>query len=302
MSSFWSGWVIFFVVLNWALVTGLFVYAMVVKIPTDDDGTTGHVWAHGVLREGVRKLPLWWGLISVGSLTFAIFYLFYYPGFGSHPGHLNWTAGQEVRQDLAVNATRESGFVKRIEQQSVAELAQQPDVIEQGHMLFADNCAACHGPQGQGNRLIGAPNLTDDIWLYGDGAAISHSIREGRRGNMPAFGTILDKKAIREVAEYVYTLSGGDTSHDQLVDAGEKRFATTCAACHGADGKGNPSLGAPNLTDQDWLYSDSISGIMTSIRDGRQGVMPAWKDRLSDTQIKILMAWMEAAEDAQRQP
>ena len=88
MSRFWSGWVMFLVVLNLGITLFLFVWAQRLKIPTRSDGTTGHVWAHGVLREGVRKLPLWWVLISAAMFIVGFTYLVLYPGFGAYAGRL----------------------------------------------------------------------------------------------------------------------------------------------------------------------------------------------------------------------
>lgn len=298
MNGFWSGWIMFFVILNWTLVTVLCVFATRVKIPTREDGTTGHVWAHGVLREGVRKLPAWWILLSVATLAFSVYYLYQYPGFGKNSGQLAWTASKEVQQDLAANASQQRELLQRVNQLSINELAQHADVVQQGAVLFDENCAACHGRQGHGSALIGAPDLTDSIWLYGDGEAIGHSIREGRRGTMPAFGEMLDDRAIHFVAEYVFTLNGREAVHPKYLNAGKKRYASTCAACHSADGSGNPMLGAPDLTDQAWLYGGSFSDIYKSIAEGRHGVMPAWKNRLDEAQIRMLQTWIKAASSA----
>lgn len=295
MSSFWSGWIIFFVLLNWGLVTALFFYATRVKIPTQADGTSGHVWAHGVLREGVRRLPTWWIVLSVGSLLFAIGYLYLYPGFGSHSGSLGWTAEKEVAEKLQANREKQARLLQKVRTQNPVALARDPEVVAAAAILFEDNCASCHGLQGQGNQAIGAPNLADGTWLHGGGDAIRHSIEAGRHGVMPPFGSSMSDLQIHEVAEYVYTLNGRTAPHKMLLPAGKKRFEMTCAACHGADGSGNTALGAPDLTDDDWLYGDSIGSIMATVRHGRTGVMPAWGERLSQTDISMLLAWIHAA-------
>ncbi|MFV0476672.1 MAG: cytochrome-c oxidase, cbb3-type subunit III [Parahaliea sp.] len=294
MSSFWSGWIIFFVILNWSVVVILFVVANRVRIPMAEDGTTGHVWSNGEIREGARKLPAWWVIMSVASMAFTFFYLHRYPGFGSHPGSLEWSAAKESQEDIASNRINRAEFNRRVITLPVNELSRQADVQRVGAILFADNCAACHGDQGQGNHLIGAPRLTDNIWLYGDGEQIRVTIENGRAGVMPPFAQLSETET-REVAEYVYTLNGRPSSDTQLTNNGKVLFSTHCVACHGGEGKGNQMLGAPNLTDHNWLYGGDTDHIFDTIRHGRQGKMPAWKERLTEAEIKVLMAWIKAS-------
>jgi cytochrome c oxidase cbb3-type subunit 3 len=80
-----------------------------------------------------------------------------------------------------------------------------------GAVLFAQNCASCHGDGGQGNRDYGAPNLTDAIWLYGgDRASLTHSITYARGGVMPAWNKRLPEATIRELTAYIHSLGGGE--------------------------------------------------------------------------------------------
>jgi cytochrome c oxidase cbb3-type subunit III len=80
-----------------------------------------------------------------------------------------------------------------------------------GALIFADNCVACHGEDGKGNRDMGAPNLTDAIWLGGgDEAALTKTIAGGRGGVMPAWGGRLSQADIISVATYVHALGGGE--------------------------------------------------------------------------------------------
>ena len=79
-----------------------------------------------------------------------------------------------------------------------------------GGKIFADNCAPCHGAEGKGNQALGAPDLTDELWLYGgDKATIAETIMRGRGGVMPAWATRLDPETIKELAVYVHSLGGG---------------------------------------------------------------------------------------------
>jgi len=110
---------------------------------------------------------------------------------------------------------------------------------------------------------------------------------------MPALGAALGREGVNEAAAYVVQLSGRVTPADWAA-AGERHFATLCSACHGADGRGNAALGAPNLTDSVWLYGGDFTRIVASIRDGRNGLMPAWSDRLDATERKLVAAWVLA--------
>ncbi|WP_422679876.1 cytochrome-c oxidase, cbb3-type subunit III [Chelatococcus albus] len=95
---------------------------------------------------------------------------------------------------------------------SIAGLAVQPKAdVARGAKVFAENCAACHGEAGKGNRDLGAPDLTDKIWLYGsDRAAIIEGIWNGRGGVMPAWANRLDDTTIKALTVYVHTLGGGE--------------------------------------------------------------------------------------------
>ena len=293
MSAFWSGWIMFLVVLNLGITLFLFLWGQRVKIPVQPDGTSGHVWAHGVLREGVRKLPLWWVLMSAAMFVVGFAYLVLYPGFGSFKGTLGWTAHRELAADLAANQAKLDPLLQRSAGQPVEKIAGDAAATRMGGRLFVDNCAACHGRDGHGNHLIGAPNLVDTDWLYGgDGNTILASIQDGRHGTMPPFGGTFDAAATENLANYVRSLSGADHSPAKAA-AGQAAFAV-CSACHGPAGKGNPVLGAPNLTDDVWLYDGDLATIEKTIRDGRGGVMPAWRTRLDDTEARLIAAWVYA--------
>ena len=291
MSAGWSLWVMFLVVLNLGITFLLFLWGPRVKIPTLEDETTGHVWAHGVLREAVRKLPLWWLLMSGTMFVAGVTYLVLFPGFGSHKGLLGWTAHGELARDEAANNARLDALVLRFREYSIEQLAEDPAAQQMGARLFVDNCAACHGRGGYGNVKIGAPSLIDDDWLYGgSGKDIYSSIHDGRSGLMPPWATALGEDNVRNLANYVLSLSG--SPHDaQRAAAGKPLFAT-CAACHGEQGKGNPALGAPNLTDHTWLHGGKLSDIERTIGSGRQGHMPAWNRRLSEDQMRVLAAYI----------
>ncbi|MFO1466413.1 MAG: cytochrome-c oxidase, cbb3-type subunit III [Steroidobacteraceae bacterium] len=291
MNSGWSWWVIGLIIFNLGLTFFLFLWAPRAKVPVLPDGTTGHVWAHGVLREGMHRLPRWWIVLSFAMYVLAIGYFVLYPGFGDRKGTLDWTSAKELAADTAANAAKLDPLLKRLGAMSVEAVAADPQGHRLGQRLFIDNCAACHGSAGHGNPLLGAPDLTDNDWLYGGTAQdITTSIQGGRAGVMPPWNA-LGEPVVKNLAQYVLSLSG--QPHDAAAAAaGEPLFKTTCIACHGPEGKGNPLLGAPNLTDKIWLYGGTPGAIETTIRDGRHGQMPAWSPRLSDPDTHVLAGYV----------
>jgi cytochrome c oxidase cbb3-type subunit III len=302
MSSFWSTWVIVLLVLNLGLALFLFVWAQIVHIPTEPDGTTGHVWAHGVLRESVRKLPLWWVIYSAIGLLAGIGYFFLYPGFGGFQGALGWTSAQELQRDVAARERRLEASLAPLRGLSLAQLAASPVAKSMGQRLWLDNCAACHGERALGNTVIGAPDLTDADSLYGsDPDTVMASIRDGRTGAMPAWGSALGAQGVKDVAAYVLAFSGIKTPQDWSA-AGKARYEAMCVSCHGDDGRGNPALGAPNLTDRTWLYGGDFAHVSESIREGRTGVMPAWRQRLNEDELRLTAAWVLAQRTHSRAP
>lgn len=150
------------------------------------------------------------------------------------------------------------------------------------------------GTDARGVRAMSAPNLVDADWLYGgDEAALMKSILDGRTGQMPAHSQSIDPAGITNLAHYVASLSG--RAPNAVKAALGKSLYGACAACHGTNGKGNPALGAPDLTDSVWLYGGSMLDIEQSIRDGRSGVMPAWRDRLGEDRARLIAAWLHGA-------
>jgi len=292
MSVFWSRWIVILIGINLGIALFLFVWGQLIKIPTQPDGTTGHVWAHGVLREQVRRLPLWWLVMSILTFIAAFAYFVLYPGLGNFGGSLHWTSTGEHESETASNNSKLEAQVQATRSLSLEQLAADPNVARSGERLFLDNCAACHGSDATGNTVIGAPNLIDTETLYGnDGETLLTSIRDGRKGVMPALGGPLGHNGVSETAAYVLSLSGVKAPQD-WVAAGKVRFETLCVSCHGPDGFGMDSVGAPNLRDKTWLYGGDIDSITASIRDGRNGEMPGWRSRLSEDQMRAIGAWI----------
>jgi cytochrome c oxidase cbb3-type subunit III len=291
MTPFWSAWIRFLVVLNMGITLFLFVFALRVKIPTQPDGTTGHVW--GSIREGVRNLPVWWAAFSACLFAVGFSYLALYPGFGGSRGLLGWTSHGQLVQAAAVNDRKLDPLMHGYLSQSVEQLAGDATATQIGQRLFIDDCAACHGREARGNQLLGAPNLTDAVWLYGgDGQTILNSIMNGRHGTMPAFIAAFGESGVDNLANYVLSLS--NAPHDATKAAAGKALFVVCSACHGPAGKGNPILGAPNLTDKVWLFGGDLATVEETIRHGRSGDMPAWRTRLDASQMRVIAAWVFA--------
>lgn len=291
MSSGWSWWVMGLIVINLGVTFFLFLWAPRAKVPVLPDGTTGHVWAGGAVREALHPLPLWWIAASFVMYFSAFTYLALYPGFGKNVGALRWTASKELAAATAANDAKLKPVLERLAALKVEDLGADAQAQQLGARLFVDNCAACHGRGATGNQVLGAPNLTDGDWLYGGTAQdIVTSIHNGRMGVMPPWNS-LGEETVAGLVQYVLSLSG--RPHDATIAAvGEPVFKTTCAACHGPEGKGNPLMGAPNLTDDIWLHGGTPAAIETTIRNGRQGHMPAWDKRLTDTEIHLLAGYV----------
>lgn len=292
MSQHWSIWVMALIILNLGIALFLFIWGNRVDIPTRKDGTSGHVWAHGTLREGVRPLPKWWIWFSAGLFVFALIYFILYPGFGNAPGVLGWSSESRLDAEQAERQEQQAPLFEQAMGAMPSELTDNESIVSAGGRLYQDNCASCHGDDARGNDSIGAPNLVDDAWQWGGSdEAILTSLRDGRSGQMPAWNS-LGEEAIDELANYVLrlTMSGHDRSKAL---AGESRF-TACTACHGNDGTGNTAMGAPNLTDNAFQWGGSLDATKETLREGRQGVMPAWSDRMSEAEIRMTVTWVLA--------
>jgi cytochrome c oxidase cbb3-type subunit 3 len=256
-----------------------------------DDGSTGHVW-DGDLREMNNPLPLWWVGMFVISILFSLAYLVLYPGLGRYAGSLGWTqAGQYTAEVQAID-TATAPVYAAFAAMPFAALSRDPQAQAIGERLYMNNCAQCHASDARGSK--GFPNLTDSDWLHGGSPEkIIETITLGRIGQMPpmaaAVGTPQD---VKNVANYVMSLSG--SPHDSLSAGLGKAQFTVCAACHGADGKGNMALGAPNLTDGIWLHGYGVNAITEVVNQGKVNQMPAQGGRLTEAQIRVLASYVWA--------
>lgn len=250
---------------------------------------TTHVW-DGDLTEYNNPLPRWWLWLFVITIVFALAYLAAYPGLGSFRGLLHWSSAsqwQAQETDARANFDRLFAPYKGL---GIVALSQNRQAMATAKNLFELNCSSCHGSDARGAK--GFPNLTDDDWLHGGTEqAIYQSIASGRNAAMPAWGPALGPQGVQDVVAYVLTLSGREAP-SAASRAGQQRFMTFCVACHGADGKGNQIIGAPNLTDRIWLWGGSRRDITETITNGRTNHMPAHLQRLGDDQVRLLAAYV----------
>ena len=295
------------------------------KLQSQTVQTTGHAW-DGDLQEYNNPLPVWWVYTFYATVIFSIIYWTIYPSWPIGKGWIggvsdityvnsegetkthSWNTRALLLEDLNQAAVAQKPYFDKVSAMSYEQIAKDPDmngfILSAGKALFSENCAPCHQAGGQG--VIGFfPNLTDDDWLYGGSFDTIHqTLMDGRRGYMPAFGEVLDGEQIDQLANYVASLSG--IGHDSAkTAAGNALFhgeTAACYYCHTSNATGRKDMGAPNLTDNIWLWADvpaadaaegKVSAIRNVIASGlNKGVMPAWAGRLSPEQIKVLTVYV----------
>ena len=295
------------------------------KLQSQTVQTTGHAW-DGDLQEYNNPLPVWWVYTFYVTVVFAVVYWIIYPSWPFGKGWIggaqqvtyvnsagetkthSWNTRALLMEDLNKAAAMQKPYFDKVSAMSYEQVAKDPEmsgfILSAGKALFSDNCAPCHQAGGQG--VVGLfPNLTDDDWLYGGSfAKIHETLVGGRRGHMPTFSEVLSADQIDQLANYVASLS--KIGHDRAkATAGEALFKSETAACyycHGSDAKGRQEIGAPNLTDNIWLWADvsaaqgdegKLAAIRGVIANGlNKGVMPAWSGRLTSEQIKVLTVYV----------
>ncbi|MBU1265197.1 MAG: cytochrome-c oxidase, cbb3-type subunit III [Gammaproteobacteria bacterium] len=288
MSDFTHGfWPIYISVLTVVSIIGTWIFLRSQTTrklaPGEKPELMKHTW-DGDLQDLNNPLPRWWLGLFYGTLVFAVVYLLLWPGLGNYPGLLKWTQIGEYEAEVQKAEAQFQPVYAKFMQQDVATVAADPDARAIGRNLFLTYCSQCHGSDAAGSR--GYPNLTDGDWLYGgDPDTIRATITDGRSGMMPPMGEALGAQGTKEVANYVLSLAG--RPHDAgLAEIGRPKFAENCAACHMPDGTGMQAMGAPNLTNNVWLYGGSEAAIIESITKGRNGVMPGIGQTLGTTSNK----------------
>jgi cytochrome c oxidase cbb3-type subunit 3 len=297
VNPFWS-W--FIIILTSLGIIGCFV--LIIWMSGDDrpdnkTETMGHVWDE-TLEEYNNPLPRWWLNMFYITLVFGIIYLVVYPGMGSFVGIWKWTEIKEYQQEVDAANNRYGPLYEQHLKKPITELVKNPEALKIGERLYLTYCTVCHGSDGGG--ALGFPNLRDKDWLWGGTPeAIETSILKGRKaGGMAAWKTTLGgDQGVKDVAQYVMSLSG--KSVDQAAAERGKAKFSICMACHGPEGKGNPMLGAPNLTDDIWLYGGTQEVIEQSIAAGRAGIMPAHLEFLGEAKVHLLATYVYSLSNSQ---
>lgn len=286
-NEFWSGWIILltslsFIGLGWIVIS-------VYLLPRKEIGQHKEPVWDGDLREGNNPLPFWWFWLILSAMIFSVIYLMLYPGLGTFSGALRWSQHGELEENTQKFDTQFSNINAEIGSASITQLQARPEVMKAAQNLFNQNCSACHGYQAQGQANL-FPNLMDNEWQWGNTPEqIEQSIRDGRKAVMMSWQAMLNDDGVEKLSDYVLTGLGTEQAADH---PGHIQYNQLCVACHGADGQGNPIMGAPDLTNDVWLYGGSKESIQESIGKGRSGEMPAFNKRLNDAQIKMLVAWL----------
>jgi len=289
-----TGWTLFIVILTAINVVGAIWLLWVTskRAPGDHQPgseTTGHTW-DGNLREFNNPLPRWWLWMFYGTVVFSLAYLVLYPGLGSWVGTKGWSQESQWQEQVDAAEAAAAPVYARFAGMSLTELGQDPEAMRVARNLYANNCAMCHGSDARGAK--GFPNLTNADWQWGGAPdTVYQSIAYGRVGVMPPWGEPLGPQGVEEVTGYVLTLSGLQAPAD-LAAAGKPKFEMFCASCHGFDGKGMAALGAPDLTDDVWLYEGTADEIRYGIVNGRNNQMPAQLELLGEQKVRVLAAYV----------
>lgn len=312
MSTFWS---LYVTVLTLGTLVAL-VWLLMATRKGERKDQTDETMSHAFdgIEEYDNPLPGWWFKLFIGTIVFAVGYLVLYPGLGNWQGLLpgytyldkdkklefadgkqGWTGVHEWEKEVASAEARFGPLFAKYAAMPIEDVAKDPKALGMGARLFASNCSVCHGSDAKG--AYGFPNLTDANWRWGgDTESIKTSILNGRHAIMPAWGEVLGEQGVRDVSAYVLTLMNGRALPDGAKAdpvAGQKLYASSCAACHGAEGKGLAVLGAPDLTQPGgFIYGTSFAQLQQTIRYGRQGQMPAQQATQGDDRVHILAAYV----------
>lgn len=271
----------------------------------DGVGTTGHSWDG--IEELDNPMPRWWLWTFYATILVALVYSILFPAWPlltkATPGLLGWSSRADVRVEIQRFHDMNAELEDRLVTADLTTIAGEEDLhhfaVSSGGAVFRTWCVQCHGSGAAG--AVGYPNLLDDDWLWGGDIetihyTVSHGIRndadpDARYSEMPAFGEFLEAEEIDQVVQYVLNISG--QPHDAaLAAAGETVFMDNCVACHGEDGRGDRMQGAPNLTDALWLYGGSEDALRHTVTYARFGVMPAWKGRLTEAEIRAVALYV----------
>lgn len=298
INNFWSVYVAAITLIGIFGCLLLLILVASKKVVPSSDNTTGHVWDED-LRELNNPMPKWWMGLFVITVVFSLGYLVAYPGLGGFGGKLDWSQTGAYDKEMAKAKADLEPLYAKFTSMPTEEMAKDPQAMAIGERLFMNNCAQCHGSDARGSKSF--PNLADGDWLHGGSPEkIRETITNGRIGVMPPMAAAVGSaEDVRNVAHYVLSLSG--SPHDAVKASQGKSKFVACAACHGMDGKGNPALGAPNLTDDIWLHGWGEAAIVNIVNSGKHNEMPAQKEKLTEAQIAVLASYVWSLSNTQNQ-
>jgi cytochrome c oxidase cbb3-type subunit III len=297
MSDFNTGfWDYYVAIISVASLVGCAVFLKLqskVRAKLDEHGrpqTTDHVWDED-LREFQQPMPRWWVALFYLTVVFALGYVLLFPGLGTqYKGALKWTSAGQFKGEMAAADARFGPMFDAFLKRDLVEVAADPRAHQIGERIFLNNCSQCHGSDARGGN--GFPDLTHEEKIWGGTpTAIETTITNGREALMPPMAAAVgSEEEVVDLANYVRSLS--HSAHDARRAArGQQKFVV-CAACHGPEGKGNPQIGAPNISNAVLRYGSTVNSVVNAINHGHHGVMPAWKDVLTPAQIHLVAAYV----------
>lgn len=284
-SAFWGGYIAVITIVSLLGLAWLVFSLYFSREDRSEEEVDGPTW-DGNLREGRHPAPMWWFWLILAMMVVSVIYLMLYPGLGAYQGALRWSQGSRLDESLVQYDNEFGGIRTLVAEAQVSTLHSDAAIMASAQRVFDRNCAVCHGydAAGQANYF---PDLTDDDWQWGSSEAqIEQTIRGGRIAVMVSWEPVLGEDGVARVIDYLGVF-GTDAASGH---PGQAQYNQFCIACHGPDGSGIVALGAPNLVDDIWLYGNSREALRHSVALGRNGVMPAFGERLDDTQIKLLVA------------
>lgn len=290
MNNFWSWYVILLVVITIVGSAWLLQWTRKYKVKNIKDGEKLDHDFDGIVELN-NPLPRWWFWLFWITIVFTAVYLTTYPGLGNISGAYQWTSDKAWQEEKAKFNQQYGPIFERYLNTPIPELVKNDQAMDIGRRLFSNHCATCHGSDARG--MFGFPNLIEGTWIYGGSPEdIKTTILNGRAGVMPAMGAVIkSEESIDTLVAYVLSLNNRKVDPEKA-KKGEVLFQRQCALCHGEDAKGKKEMSAPNLTDNTWTYSGTPLGIEMTIRNGRQGQMPAHKDILGEAKAHILAAYI----------
>lgn len=292
-SSFWNYYIIAICVVSLIALLWLLFSQNGVKPSKkgEEVQTTGHSWDG--IEEYNNPLPRWWFYLFLLTIAFGVGYLIAYPGLGDFKGLLNWTSTNQYEKEVATANETYGPVYAKFAKMPIEEVAKDEQAQRIGKNLFDTYCIQCHGADAKGYK--GFPNLTDHDWLWGGKPEqIQATIAKGRVGVMAAWGPTLGEERVKDVANYVISLSRSEGFDPDRAARGQALFngaPANCFTCHGDKGQGVQGLG-PNLTDDVWLWGGSEKAIIETITNGRNNQMPAWEGFIDADKLHILTAYV----------